>query len=247
MNDKKTAFLEVLSSKEGEEILSLGKKIKELTKKNDKKVGFLRIFSAVTLTAIGFLAFRLIGAVIFFFVAFISGFFLLLSSKKNDMLRYFTYYRSRIPKLIALSMGVEVKNEEPTEKDFISTLSEGSTLSYRMSHRYGDMYIGYAKFLKNGEIVREGLLYEVSGESAPKDFEEKMKEIFPLTTVKAEKGRALLFIEGIGDYLAGSVEKTDDLEEDSLLRQLAYYLIGDAFKKAANGEEYNIEEILNEI
>jgi hypothetical protein len=98
------------------------------------------------------------------------------------------------------------------------------------------MYLGYAKFLKNGTIVREGLLYAVSGDTPPFLFEEKIKKVFPLTTVKAQDGKALLFIEGISDYLAGSVEKTDDLEEEALLRQFNYYLIGDAFKKASTAK-----------
>ncbi len=244
MNDTQNAFLEVLKSDEGKEILALGEKIKELSRKTDKKLGFLRLFSVLSLTVIGFLAFRIIGAVIFFFIAFMSNFFLLLSSKKSIMLRYFTYYRSRVPSLIARAAGAEVKSEEYPER---VPIYEDTELSYRMSHRYGDLYMGYAKFSKNGANVSEGLLYITEGECVSPLFEKALEEEFPTQVIKCENGHSLLYLEGISDYLSGSVDMKDDLSENALLRQLDYYLLGDAFRKAARGEEFNIDTIFHEI
>lgn len=247
MNDPVNAFLDTLRGDEGKEILALGEKIKELSRKTDKKLGILRLFTILSLTVIGFIAFRIIGAVLFFFIAFISNFFLLLSSKKNIMLRYFTYYRSRVPRLIAMTAGIEVKSEEYPDEAFPLSLFEGAELSYRMSHRYGDLYMGYAKFSKNGTSVSEGLIYITEGESPNALFESALEKEFPTRVLKSENGRSLLYLEGISDYLSGSVDMKDDLSENALLRQLDYYLLGDAFKKAARGEEFNIDTIFHEI
>lgn len=248
MNERLEAFARAYMSDEGKEILKKGKEIKEIDKKNDKKLTLISLFTLVSLTVLGYIPFGVTGAIIFFAIAYISNFALKFSSKKNILLNYITYYRNFIPKLIAKAGQDEVIIKECPERDFVSSLYPDIKLTYRTSHKYNDFYIAYAKFLPTSE----GLLF-VTDASVNEDneaityFKERLSEEFSVYTLKIENGKALLYLEGISDYLSGRVEMKDDLNLNALIRQFDYYLLAENFKKAVNGEKYEFDAIFHEI
>lgn len=237
MEQNTKAFYEIYNSDEGKEFLALGEKIKKLDKSNDRRLQFIVLLSVISMTVLGFFALGVMGAVLFFAIAAIASFWLYYSSKKNILLKYLTFYRGRVPKLIALADGVEVKAENVPCDDFVATLSDKGKLAYRTCHRYGGLYVGFAKFIVGGEPILQGLLYYTEGNCNPKQqLEELLKSEFDDFTVKVENGKALLFIPFVEDYLNGRVEMKDDLSFPSLLHQYDYYLLGKKFKSVVNGE-----------
>lgn len=247
MNELKS-FSDVINSTEGKEILALGNKIKKLDKSNEKRTLLVILLSIVSMTFLGYFAFGMIGAVLFFAVTVISSFWLFYSSKKNVLLKYLTFYRSRVPKMIAMAEGVEVKAEEIPDSDFVSTLCDKGKLCYRMCHRYGDIYIGYAKFMSGGEPVLQGVIYYTDGSCDISDsFKALLEEEFNDYTVKRENGKAMLFLPWVEDYLNGRVEMKDDLSFPALVRQYDYYLLGKSFASEVNGVETNLKSIFNEV
>ncbi len=235
-------------SDEGKEILKKGKTIKTIDKKNDTKLTLISLFTTVSLVILGYIPFGVTGAVIFFAIAYISNFALKFSSKKNILLNYITFYRNFIPKLIAKSSEDEVINKEYTESDFVSSLYPDVKLTYRTSHKYNDFYIAYAKF----EPISQGLVFITDATVGEDDeavnyFKERLSEEFSTYKVKIENGKALLYLEGISDYLSGRVEMKDDLTFNSLLRQFDYYLLAKNFTKAVNGEKCEFDTIYHEI
>ena len=241
MDEKINSFLSLLESEEAKESLGAGEKLKKIDKSNDKRLLGVILLSIVSMTVLGFFALGLTGSIIFFAIAVISSFWLFYSSKKNMLLKYLSFYRTRVPKVIAMAEGVEVKAENIPECDIISSINEGKP-AYRMCHRYGDLYVGFLKFIKNGESVLQGIIYFTEGDDTSL-FEERLKEQISDFVIKSEDGKVLLFMPGFDDYLGGRIEHKDDLTADSLLRQYKYYLLGDAFKKAVNGKDFQIPEL----
>ena len=109
-----------------------------------------------------------------------------------------------------------------------------------MCHKYNDLYVGYLKFMKGSESLLQGIVYFTDGNADLSPFEEKLKEEVSDFIIKSENGKALLFMPGYDDYLGGRIEQKNDLTKDALLQQYKYYLLGDAFKKAAQGKEFEI-------
>ncbi len=238
MNEKLKAFFDVYESTEGKEILALGYKIKRLDKSNDRRMQFIIFLSITSMAFLGYFALGgVFGAILFLGIAAIASFGLYYSSKKNVLLKYLTFYRSRIPKMIAMADGVEVTAEEIPDRDFVATLSIKGQLSYRMCHRYGDIYVGFAKFMSGPEPILQGLIYYTNGNCSSPNLEELLREEFGDFVWKCENGKSMLFIPGVEDYLGGRVEMKDDLTFPALARQFDYYLLGKSFKSAANGME----------
>ncbi len=247
MNEKLKSFFDVYESDEGKEILALGEKIKKLDKSNDRRMKFIILMSVISMTVLGFFALGVTGAVLFFAITVVASFWLYYSSKKNVLLKYLTFYRSRVPKMIAMAEGIEVTAEEIPDESFVSTLSDKGKLAYRMCHRYGDLYIGFAKFMIGSEPVLQGLLYYTEGECTPKSLEGLLSGNFSDFVIKSESGKSMLFIPGVEDYLGGRVEMKDDLSFTALVRQYDYYLLGKSFKAAVNGQETNDTDIFHEV
>lgn len=248
MNEEIKAFSEVYSSDEGREILALGEKIKKLDKSNSKRLMWIILMSMVSMTVLGFAALDVIGSVLFFSITAIASFWLYYLSKKNVLLKYLTFYRSRVPVLIAKADGVEVAAEEIPDADLVATLSDRGKLSYRMCHRYGELYMGFVKFTAGTEPVLQGLVYCCDGEAEKLEkFQELLENYFEDSVIKAENGRALLFLPWVNDYLDGRVETKDDLSFSALVRQYDYYLLGKSFKKAVNGGTVDITAVFHEV
>lgn len=235
MNDNTNAFSLAYNSDEGKEILALGEKIKKLDKSNDRRLQILILISFVGMTILGYISMGIVGSVIFFLITAVSSFALYYSSKKNVLLKYLTFYRSRVPKLIAMADGTTVTAEEIPDSEFISTLSSEGKLAYRMCHRYGELYIGYAKFMVGENPILQGLLYFTEGNGTDLErFEEVLKEEFDNYTLKVEDDKAMLFIPGVEDYLNGRVEMKDDLSFPALMKQYDYYMLGKSFRDAVS-------------
>lgn len=238
--DKIKAFQETLDSDEGKEALTLGEKIKKLDKANDKRMVLIILLSMVSMTFLGFYAFGIFGAVLFFAITAIASFWLYYSSKKNVLLKYLTFYRRRIPSLIAKTEEVEMTVDEIPDSELVASLSDKGRLEYRMCHRYGSLYVGYAKFMISGEPILQGVVYCCDGKNGvSEDFTRLLQDNFEEHSVKVENGRALLFLPWINDYLNGRVEMKDDLTFPALMRQYDYYLLGKAFESEVNGNSYN--------
>ncbi|MBR6633176.1 MAG: hypothetical protein IKL05_02600 [Clostridia bacterium] len=236
MKEKINAFYDLYNSDGGKEILALGEKIKKLDKSNESRLHIIILLSVVSMTALGFFALGVFGAVLFFGITVIASFGLYYSSKKNILLKYLTFYRRDVPRLIAMADGVEVKAESVPDNSLVSALSDRGKLAYRMCHRYGDLYIGFAKFMVGSEPVLQGVLYYTEGNCEPDQaFCDMLKGEFSDCTIKCENGKALLFIPFVQDYLNGRVEMKDDLSFPALLRQYDYYLLGKGFKNSVNG------------
>ena len=246
--DKLKAFQDVLNSDEGKEILALGEKIKKLDKSNDKRMMLIILLSMVSMTLLGYFAFGIFGAVLFFAITAIASFWLYYSSKKNVLLKYLTFYRTRVPKMIASADGVDVAAEEIPDSELVSTLSDKGKLEYRMCHRYGDLYIGYAKFMSSGEPILQGIVYCCDGVSGISEgFLKLLEENFDEHSVKVINGKALLYLPWVNDYLNGRVEMKDDLSFPSLVRQYDYYLLGKRFKAEVNGEKTDDMTVFHEV
>ena len=246
--EKLNAFSEIFNSDEGKEILALGEKIKKLDKSNEKRTLLVILLSIVSMTFLGYYALGMVGAVIFLAITVIASFWLFYSSKKNVLLKYLTFYRSRVPKMIAMAEGVEVKAEEIPDSDLVSTLCDRGRLCYRMCHRYGDIYVGYAKFLSGGEPVLQGVLCYTEGNC---DISEPFKELldgeFNEYTVKCDNGKAMLFLPWVEDYLNGRVEMKDDLSFPALVRQYDYYLLGKSFASEVNGTKSHLTAVFHRM
>lgn len=248
MDERINAFSDVCDSDEGKEILALGEKIKKLDKSNEKRILFVIVTSLVTMTILGYVAFKIIGAILFCAITVIASFWLFYTSKKNVLLKYLTFYRSRVPRLIAMTEGVEVKAEEIPDTDLVLTLSEKGNLAYRMCHRYDDMYVGFAKFMVGDEPCLQGLIYCVKGEyKTCESLEALLESEFGDFTIKSENGSSLLFIPGVEDYLGGRVEMKDDLTLSALAKQYDYYLLGKSFGEIVGGGKLLDSKIFHEV
>lgn len=240
-SEKINALAETYTSDMAKEILDLGEKIKKLDRDNDKKILIIKILSLVSLGVVGYVAFGAVGGIIFALIALISSFFLQFSSKKNVMLKYFTFYRTRIPRIIAESQGDTVEMTEPDKEsqNFISSLFPQYKLKFRMCHKYGELYLGFAKFMKGDEPQVQGALYYLDRGNPDIDIS-PIKElldygvkngIFTEYTFKSDSEHSLLFLVGADTYLNGRLDMKDDLSLDELTHQLKYYLLGKEFEK----------------
>lgn len=233
MNERINAFISFLETDEVKEKLKIAEKIKKLDKSNDKKLMGIILLSIVSMTLLGFFALGKAGSIIFFAVTIIASFWLYYSSKKNMLLKYLAFYRREIPNIIAMAEGCEVKAESIAQNDLITSLSDGKP-TYRMCHKYGDLYIGFLKFMSGDVSKLQGLVCFTKGSGDTSDFEEKYTEEYPDLIIKADGESSLLFIPGCDDYLGGRIEMKDDLSSGYLTKQYKYYLIGDKFKNAVN-------------
>lgn len=241
LKERREAFEKAFLSEKAKEYISVGEKIKALDKKNDRQMLVIKLVSLISLLVIGYLAFGKFGAIIFAIIAIFSSFFLHLTSKKNLMLQYFTFYRTRVPELIAISEETSVEKAEPILEP-ASLPFDDCDLSYRVSHKYDDIYISFAKLQKNGETFREGVLYTFKAKvEREAQLKEILDKIIPSETVseyvlKASDGITTLFLVGAEDYLDGRLEATDDLTLPSLTHQLEFYLFGKAVFEFLNNE-----------
>ncbi len=231
MNERINAFISFLETDEVKEKLKIAEKIKKLDKSNDKRLMGIILLSIVSMTLLGFFALGKAGSIIFFAVTIIASFWLYYSSKKNMLLKYLAFYRREIPNIIAMAEGCEVKAENIAQNDLITSLSDGKP-TYRMCHKYGDLYIGFLKFMSGDVSKLQGLVCFTKGSGDTSDFEEKYMEEYPDLIIKTDGESSLLFIPGCDDYLGGRIEIKDDLSSDYLTKQYKYYLIGDAFKNS---------------
>ncbi|MBQ7898047.1 MAG: hypothetical protein IJ323_06450 [Clostridia bacterium] len=234
MNEKINAFLSLIKSEEVKKKLGIGEKLKKLDKSNDKRLMGVILLSIVSMTLLGFFALGKAGALIFFAITVIASFWLYYSSKKNMLLKYLSFYRREIPSIIAMAEGCEVKAENVPENSLVTSLSDGKPV-FRMCHKYGDLYVGFLKFMKGDVSKLQGFVCYTEGSGDTSDFEENYKEEYPDLTIKTDGTNSLLFIPGCDDYLGGRIEMKDDLSEDFLTRQYKYYLMADAYKKAVKG------------
>ncbi len=224
-------FTKALESERGKDTLELGKKIKKLDKDTDKRLKLTTALSLISMTVLGYYAFSAYGAIIFFGITAISSFALVLSSKKNILLKYLAFYRSKIPELIAQADNVSVKTEAIPCSEFISSIYPDGKLSYRMCHNYDGLYIAYAKFMQGNEPLLQGLLYYSTGNNIEEQKIHGMfTEHFDECVIKIDNEKVLAFIPGIEDYLNGRVGMKNDLTNESLSKQYEYYTIGKKFK-----------------
>lgn len=247
MNERYIKLKEAYDSEKGKEYLELGETIKKLDKSTGKRLTFVIVSSIITMTVLGYVALHALGAVLFLGITCIASFFLFYSSKKNVLLKYLTFYRSRIPRMLAMAEDIEVKDEKIPDSDFVSTLSDKGKLEYRMCHRYGDLYMGFAKFMVGSEPCLQGLLYFTKGDTdVSEEFEKLVSEEFEEYKILLNGENAMLFIPWVNDYLNGRVEMTDDLTFPSVARQYDYYLLGKAFAREVNGEKSGLQKIFDE-
>lgn len=233
MNERINAFLALLETDEVKQKLKIGDSLKKLDKSNDKRLMGIILLSVVSMTLLGFFALGKTGSMIFFAVTVIASFWLYYSSKKNMLLRYLAYYRREIPSIIALTEGCEVKAESIPQSDLVTSLSDGKP-TYRMCHKYGDLYVGFLKFMSGDVSKLQGLVCFAAGSGDTSEFEALYRESYPDLVTKNDGENSLLFIPGCDDYLGGRIEMKNDLSPDYLTKQYEYYLIADAFKKAIN-------------
>lgn len=245
MDEKIKAFAELLETPKVKEILEIGKKIKKLDKSMEKRTLGIILISVISMTVLGFISFGFTGSILFFAVTVIASFWLFYSSKKNMLLKYLTFYRNRIPEIIGMAEEVSVKSEDIPMKDILSTIHNGKPV-FRMCHKYGDIYIGFLKFMSGDTSLLQGLAVSVPCNNESTEFEEKLKEVYSDFVIKKDGDVAILFIPGFDDYLGGRVDMTDDLSLPYLTRQYRYYLLADAFGKGINGEEFD-KSIISEI
>lgn len=235
------ALAETYNSDMAKEIFELGEKIRKLDRDTDKKMLLIKILSLASLGIVGYVAFGAVGGIIFALIALISSFFLQFSSKKNLMLKYFTFYRTRIPRIIAESQGDSVEMTEPdgSAQDFISSLFPQYKLKFRTCHKYGELYLGFAKFMKGDEPQVQGALYYLDRGRCDLDIS-PIKElldygvkngVFSEYTFKSDDYHSLLFLVGANTYLNGRLDMKDDLSLGELTHQLKYYLLGKEFEK----------------
>lgn len=244
MDEKIKAFEELYETPKVKEILAIGQKIKKLDKSTEKRTLGIILISVISMTILGFTSFGVTGSILFFAITVISSFWLFYSSKKNILLKYLTFYRMKIPEIIAMAEGVSVKSEDIPKKHTLSTIHDGKPV-FRMCHRYEDLYIGFLKFMSGDSSLLQGLAISVPCNNESTEFEEKLKEIYPEFVIKRDVENVILFIPGFDDYLGGRVDMTDDLSLPSLTRQYRYYLFADSFRKAMIGQTFD-ENVISE-
>ncbi|MBE6701721.1 MAG: hypothetical protein E7582_07550 [Ruminococcaceae bacterium] len=264
MDDLIKAFSKAYNEDSSQELIRKGEKLKKQDRANDKRLKVISVSSVIAVTLVGFMAFGLMGSIIFFMIGVISSFFLTFSSKKNLLINYINFYRYLVPKIIGDSLNIKVEKKEVPDPFVISSLFSDCKLNWRICHKYDELYMGYAKFMKKGdEPVTHGVVFYApanipdicvqSGEETEvqspyiRDFLEKISEEFSSYTLKAEKGNAVLYLPFRDDYLPGRIEMTDDLSLPSLVRQFDYYLLLKAFSKIVMGEKVLIKEIWHEV
>ncbi len=231
MNYNTDRLIDVLSGEKGKEILGLGAKIKKLDRDNDRRMTLIILLSVISMTVLGYIALGAFGGIIFFAITVISSFWLYYSSKKNVLLKYLTFYRSRVPRLIAEAEGIEVKAEEIPDREFVRTLYGTDKVEYRMSHNYDGLYMAYAKFINGSDIAVQGLLCYTEGEVELTDGKRELLENeFGDVIFKCENGKSLMFIPGADTYLNGRVEMKNDLDTEALTEQYRYYLTAKEWK-----------------
>ncbi|MBE6650954.1 MAG: hypothetical protein E7613_06545 [Ruminococcaceae bacterium] len=247
MNERYIKLKEAYDSEKGKEYLELGETIKKLDKSTGKRLTFVIVSCFITMAVLGYVALHAFGALLFIGITAIASFFLYYSSKKNVLLKYLTFYRSRIPRILAMTDEIEVKAENIPDSDFVTTLSDKGKLEYRMCHRYGELYIGFAKFMVGGEPCLQGLLYFTKGDTdVSEEFDALLSGEFDEHRIVLRDGKAMLFIPWVNDYLNGRVEMTDDLTFPSVAKQYDYYLLGKSFMQEVNGEKSGLQKIFDE-
>lgn len=245
MDEKITAFEELFNTEQVKKILDVGEKIKKLDKSNEKKLLGIILLSVIFMTVLGFISFGLTGSILFFAITVISSFWLFYSSKKNVLLKYLAFYRKKVPEIIAMAEGVDVRSEDVPYQDLIKSIHDGKP-TFRMCHKYGEIYVGFLKFMSGDESILQGFAVCVNGKKSDNQFKEILLKTYPDAIIKENDGIALLFIPGFDDYLGGRVDMTDDLTLTYLVRQYRYFLLADAFSHAMRGESFD-ENTLSDI
>ncbi len=245
MDEKIKAFEELCETSKAKEILEIGEKIKKLDKSMEKRTLGIILISVISMTVLGFISFGFTGSLIFFAITVIASFWLFYSSKKNMLLKYLAFYRNKIPQIIGIAEDVSVKSEDMPKNNTLSTIHDGKPV-FRMCHKYGDIYVGFLKFMSGDTSLLQGLAVSVPYNSYNAGFEEKLKELYPDAVIKKDEYTAILFIPGFDDYLGGRVDMKDDLSLPYLMRQYRYYLLADAFRRAMADEEFD-ESVISEI
>ena len=238
------------------ELLKTGIELKKADKGTTKRMNTISVVSCVGMTVLGYFALGgLIGAIIFFIIAYAASFYLNFSMKKKVLLAYLKYYREDLP----LHLCDEIsKTDKPRIASTLNSLYPETMHHWTVCYSLDRVDTGFARIIENSREIAsgfavvgaaesfQGAVYKgyfpalteewveeltVSGEISEKalEFARVLDEHFETFAVVFGEDFSVIFSPSAQDFMTDRVEIPDGLLPENLARQTAYFNIAKAF------------------
>lgn len=247
-------FKLLFEKEETKDFLTKGLQLKNADKSLSKKLSMITLLSCVGMTVLGFFALRLVGAILFFIIAYVSTFALTLSLKKKVLLAYLSHYRMNLLKILS---GAK-KIDKPEFTYPIQTVRPDALYHWTVCYNLEENCLGLLRILKNSQeemcafctishesnysgVIYKGYFPFISSENAEEitsngilpdsasNFAKELEKHFSSFVMVFSSDSSLLLIPEACDFMAGRVENKDDLTPNALLCQYAYINVSKAF------------------
>ena len=256
MKNLKTEFNTLFKSSPFGELLKTGIELKKADKGTTKRMTTISAVSCVSMTVLGYFALGgLIGAIIFFVIAYAASFYLNFSMKKKVLLAYLKYYREDLPSSLCSEVS---KTDKPRISSTLNSLYPETMHHWTVCYSLDRVDTGFVRIIEGGREIASGFAVvgaaedfqgavfkgyfpalteeyaeemTVSGNISEKalDFANILNEQFETFAMVFGEDFSVIFSPSVQDFMTDRVETADGLAPENLARQVAYFNIAKAF------------------
>lgn len=256
MGNLKNQFTTLFKSSPFGELLKTGIDLKKADRGTTKRMTVISAVSCVSMTALGYFALGgIIGAIIFFIIAYSASFYLNYSMKKKVLLAYLKYYRESLPS--ALCEGIS-KTDKPRIASTLNSLYPETLNHWTVCYSLDRIDAGFVRIIENSREIASGLAIvgaaedfqgaafkgyfptlteeyaeelTFSGNLNEKaiEFAKILDEHFEAFAIVFGEDFSIIFSPSSQDFMTDRVETPDGLKPESLARQAAYFNIAKVF------------------
>ncbi len=256
MENIKTKFTNLFKSSPFGELLKKGIDLKKADRGTTKRMTGISAVSCVSMTVLSYFALGgIIGAIIFFIIAYSASFYLNYSMKKKVLLAYLKYYREELPSILCEEAE---KTDKPRIASTLNSLYPETLNHWTVCYSLDRIDAGFVRIIEGTREIASGfaavgaaegfcgaafkgyfptLTEEYAEElTFSGDLDEKalefariLDEHFEAFAIVFGEDFSLIFSPSSQDFMTDRVETPDGLKPESLARQVAYFNIAKAF------------------
>lgn len=256
MENLKTQFNLLFKSSPFGELLKTGIDLKKADRGTTKRMTAISAVSCVSMTILGYFALGgLIGALIFFIIAYAASFYLNYSMKKKVLLAYLKYYREALPTSLCDKAS---KTDKPRIASTLNSLYPETLNHWTLCYSVDRVDTGFVRIIEGSREIASGFATVCAAEEfqgaafkgwfptlteeyaeeltvtgnldeRALEFSKILDEYFEAFAIVFGEDFSLIFAPSAQDFMTDRVDTPDGLKPESLARQLAYFNIAKAF------------------
>ena len=256
MENLKNKFNTLFKSSPFGGLLKTGIDLKKADRGTTKRMTSISAISCVSMTVLGYFALNgIIGAIIFFIIAYSASFYLNYSMKKKVLLAYLKYYREALPSSLCEEAS---KIDKPRIASTLNALYPETMHHWTVCYSLDRIDTGFVRIIENAREIASGFAVTGASESfqgaafkgyfptLTEEYAEELTVSGSLSDKALEFAKvldehlesfamvfgedfSLIFSPSSQDFMTDRVESPNGLKPESLARQVAYFNVAKAF------------------